>query len=282
MMIAHAEKIDLMLLTAAYQGIPTYAGTAGTTPTSKASILAGRRNLQVQKVPMKGRKFVMDPFAEAEYLELFSDADKDGSTAALREASLGKRFGLDTYCDQQVVQHTPGALVAGAGEALALNADVAADATSIVLKSSGGTLTGSVAKGDSFGVLLDDGSTQYVTAGAAATAAANVITITLYDGQYMGAASTDALVTLLGTDVTDGTQTAYMNNLMFHQGAVALAIGPQEEPDGKSWSKVYSYKGFGLRVIKTWNNTYKKTTLSCDILLGVKTIDGRLGTRVLG
>lgn len=279
-MEAHVEKIET-LLASLYVGIPHFYGTPGTTPNAKSDILQARKILVDNRVPPKDRCMVLDSACEAEYLDLFSDADKDGSTAALREASLGRRFGLDTYVSQVVQTHTPTGLNAGVGT-FQLNGTVAANATTIVIKSSAGTLTGSVKVGDVFTLTLDDGTTQKVSCSTAANAAANIVSVALYQGQEIRSAATAGnAITMLGC-TTAGVVTAYTNSLLFHPGAFALAFAPQEKADGAADSMVRQFKGFGLRVIKAWNATYKKTTLSCDLLLGVKCIDNRLGVRLIG
>lgn len=275
-MIAIAEKIDQDLCKLGLE-IDTYYGTPGDTPDTKADILGARKNLQTQKVTLRNRKFVMDENAEAEYLDLFSDADKDGSTAALREASLGRRFGLDTYMDQNIYTHTPGALVAGASQNYAVNATIVAGVKTIVLKSTGGTLTGSVKKGD---IVTFAGIAQTYTVKADATAATNLITLTFE--QALPAINVNTVATIVGVVSATGAVTAYTNNLLFQKEALTIGFADLERPDGAAWSKVVTYKGWALRCVKAYNASTKKETLSIDVLYGVKASDPRKATRLIG
>ena len=53
---------------------------------------------------MADRRFVVGAAAEADLLnnELFVSAEKTGDTAGLKEASLGRKFGMDCYVDQNI------------------------------------------------------------------------------------------------------------------------------------------------------------------------------------
>lgn len=271
-MKAIAEEIDKRTIAAAYKGFYSYAGTPGTTPRDKASILAARKNLQDQLVPLEDRKFVMDPAAEAQYLELFSDADKDGSTAALREASLGRRFGLDTYVDQHIGLPGGGLHTAGNLSGATVSGAVAAGATSLTITGTGGQ---TIKAGDIFTIGSLSGTfvcTQDATVSGTTTATA---TINFFPELPSALAGGEA-ITLVGGGST------YVNNLMFTRGAIALAFAKLEQPEGAAFSKVYNYKGFALRMVLSYNATYKKEMLSIDVLFGAKCIDPRLGTRLLG
>lgn len=298
---AHVEQIERNLA-GLYKAVPTYYGTPGTTPNAKSDILQARKNLVDQKVPDTGRKFVMDSACEAEFLDLFSDADKDGSTAALRQASLGQRFGMDCYVSQAIATQTPGT---GAGNGLEadagagtfqLNATYAAAVTSVVLKASGGILIGKLAQGDILDITLDDGTVQSVSvepAGGATsvTAAANLITCRFADGQSLNSAATAGnnvnvvgLPTRKGTTgtVAAGDVIPYTNNLMFDAGAFGIAFAPTRALDGAVESGVKNYKGFGLRTTTFLDGAHKISAFSTDLLYGIKCIDPRRATRLIG
>lgn len=110
-MMAIAEKINrdgLML----YKDIPeaNVIGTAGTTPSSLADIAQGAKVLNMNKAPMEGRAAVWDAEALAAFqvLDPVVHAEKSGSTAALREGSIGRLLGVDNYMSQAVAQDAEG------------------------------------------------------------------------------------------------------------------------------------------------------------------------------
>lgn len=70
---------------------------------ARAVIDAGRV-LNEAKVPMSMRRVVTGPQQMAAWLgdTLISTADQSGTTLGLREASIGRLFGMDTYMDQHI------------------------------------------------------------------------------------------------------------------------------------------------------------------------------------
>lgn len=100
-MQAFADKIDSYLI-ALGAGI-TNRTTA--TDDAKGDVIKARKFLTENAVPLAGRNFVYDADLEAKLLgtELFISAEKVGDEGtALREASLGRKFGMDFYVDQNI------------------------------------------------------------------------------------------------------------------------------------------------------------------------------------
>lgn len=74
-----------------------------------ADIIAARKFLVDAKAPSTERRFVYGSQAEADLLstDLFINASAVGDNGtALKEASLGRKYGLDFYCDQNVQETT--------------------------------------------------------------------------------------------------------------------------------------------------------------------------------
>lgn len=88
-------------------------GVAGTTPDALADFADAARVLDDAGVPAGMRRGVWDTAAMAKFRQLgdIVNADKSGSTEALRAGSIGNIFGIDNYMAQGVVTHT----LAGAG-----------------------------------------------------------------------------------------------------------------------------------------------------------------------
>jgi len=102
-MMAIAEKINRDGL-ALYKDITNTTGTAGTTPSTLADIAGAAKVLNQNKAPMEGRAAVWDAEALAAFqvLDPVVHAEKSGSTAALREGSIGRLLGIDNYMSQAV------------------------------------------------------------------------------------------------------------------------------------------------------------------------------------
>jgi hypothetical protein len=110
-MEAITQAIDLALATALLDAAddPGAGGTA-TMDTKASDVLAeSREKLTRKKLPLTERYAVLSPEATTEALMdiNFLNAEKSGSTDALREASLGRVFGQDTY-ESQVFGAGPG------------------------------------------------------------------------------------------------------------------------------------------------------------------------------
>lgn len=101
-MQAFADKIDNYLITLGHgSGVTNSITNEGTL--GKDNIIAARKFLVDAGAPTTDRRFVYGSQVEADLLntDLFINASAVGDEGtALREASLGRKFGLDFYCDQ--------------------------------------------------------------------------------------------------------------------------------------------------------------------------------------
>lgn len=259
--VALAQKINSDGLEL-YKDIPYVCGTAGTTPSALTDLAAVRKVLNANKVPTAGRRAVWDTEADAAFTTIpaIVNAEKSGSTQALREGSIGRLFGLDNYMSQAVKRHEAGTLSA----AVKPKANTAKGAAALTL--SAAAVTGSLKKGDILTIL---GKTYAVTADAAV--ASNEITVGIYPA--------------LQDDVTTSTAVAvaesHTANLAFAPMAFAFVTRPLVVPSGVECYTT-SYNGVSLRVTKGYDMKYKKEMLSMDVLYAYKTIYPELAVRAMG
>ena len=105
-MQAFADKVDKYLIgleAGATNRVPHADGVI-----APADIIAARKYLTENAAPLSDRRFVVGATAEADLLgnELFVSAEKVGDAGtALREASLGRKFGMDCYVDQNIAKN---------------------------------------------------------------------------------------------------------------------------------------------------------------------------------
>lgn len=269
--VAIAQKINADGL-ALYADIPHYVGAAGTTPDGLDDFANARKMLSVLNVPNTPRYAVWDPEADAKFLTLDAivNAEKSGSTQALREGSIGRIAGFENYMAQGVKAHTAGTLAAGGtnGKITVKTAvTTAADKVTLdVTADANGTLTGTVKKGD---LLVIDGKTYVVTADGSAES--NEIEVSVSPKITVAA---DKVVTKIASHTA---------NLAFHPMAFAFVTRPLINPNGQGVeSYVTSYNGLSLRVTRGYDQKYKKSMYSMDVLYGYKTIYPDLAVRVLG
>lgn len=262
---ALAEKINSDGLKL-YQDVFNCVGTAGQTPGALSDISAVRRQLNLQKAPNYGRAAVWDTEADAKFTELDAlvNAEKSGNTQALREGSIGRIYGIDNFMSQAVHTHTTG-ITAATG--VKVNGAVAAGAQTIGLDAT--TLTGKLVRGD----VLKIGGNCYVVTEDSASAAGNAIAgVKVYPALPQIADNAD--VELVGSHTA---------NLGFHPLAFAYVTRPLINPDGQGvMSYVTSYNGISLRVTRGYDQQYKRSIYSMDVLYGFKTIYPELAVRVLG
>lgn len=101
-LLAVANGIDQVLLGQVYRFKAYSAGKLGTTP-DKATVIAARTVMNQNKVPLQGRNLIVTASTEGSLLNIadFVNAEKVGDDGtALREGSLGRKFGFNTFMCQ--------------------------------------------------------------------------------------------------------------------------------------------------------------------------------------
>lgn len=272
-MEAIAQKVDYDIMSEVYKEVPFFVGVSGTTPSALDDFANARKILNINRVPQAMRRAVWDPNADAKFTVIPSivNAEKSGSTLALREGSIGRIQGLDNYMSQNVCTHIAGTFSAVA--APKINTLAVVGSTTLVLKGGAGTET--IKKGDVFYVTTA-GKNYYYSAAADATADTGVVSVTTFQ-KVQAAHAVDNVIVF-----PDKTAGGHVSNLAFHRNAFAFVQRPLEAPAGGASGYTVNFEGLSLRVVQGYNISTKVETLSMDILYGVKAIYPQLATRVLG
>lgn len=260
-MQALAQKLDLMVA-GEFVNVAQFQDVTSTPVLSDLSALD--RILNVAKAPMFDRRLVLGPVTKDAYVSLagFSDAAAAGSTEALRNASLGRVYGMDSYMSQNIQAFTKGTL----GTAKVKTGAAIGDATVTFYNTA---LTGTLKVGDLFTVAGD--TTQYVVT-KAATASGNEIAVEFYPAVKATWAG-DAAVTQHASSTE--------NSLAFHKNAFALVTRPLALPMGAKFAAIENFEGFGIRVVYDYDISAKKDIMSFDILAGTKTLTHELAVRLI-
>lgn len=277
--VALAEKINNDGL-ALYKDIPYFHGTSGSTPDGLDDFAGAAKVLNDNRAPVTMRRAVWNPAAQAKFqiLDALVGAEKSGSVEALREGSIGRVNGLDNFMTQAVKVHTAGlytalADVTAEADVSAVNATDAATGlkyTTVTFTSAAGASTAKILKGD---IMTIDGK-QYVAIADSAAAVAGVVDAKVYP--QIAEDIEDEAVTF-----ADKTAGGHVANLAFHKNAFTFVTRPMELPKDKE-AYVVSYGGVTLRIVIGYNQQYKRTEMSIDVLYGYKTLYPELATRVLG
>lgn len=263
-----------------YIDVYGYAGTAGTTPFSgspgtTAAATQARKILNQQLAPYTMRRLVLDPEAGAAALDLgaFRDVSASADPQVITEGIIGRKYGFDSYEDQQVPTHTAGTITTGlvakasTAQAVGLKAIVCTTAAT----------TGACAllEGDIVTFAGDD-QTYVLTADATEASAATDVTLNIEPGLKVALAGSEA-VTVKATHVV---------NLAFQRNAFAFASRPLQDVATQVGVQVASESvtdpmtGLSMRLEVT--RQYKQTLWAFDMLYGGKCIDPRKATRLAG
>lgn len=266
---AHAQAIDNALC-ALYADIPYYSRSADSTAWSSLKALtAGRKVLNDHKAPFADRRGLLGTTADAALLGLDAvvNADKSGSTDALRNASIGKLIGFETYTDQNVDTHTVGGQGTTAGKcAIDLTAGYSAGDTEIHVDA----LSSALKVGD----VIEIANKPYVVtvAGALSTADQD---ITIYPALAADVANdAEVVIKNAGASVEE--------NMLFHKNAFALVTRPLAAPMGAARVETLNWNGISMRVVYDYDRNLKSDVISLDCLWGVKTLTPELACRAWG
>jgi hypothetical protein len=271
MVQALTDKIDQDLC-GLYIDVPYFAGVSGAPADSLEDVALGMLVLNNNKCPVSNRRFVMNPTSQSKLVTIaaLANAEKSGSTDALREASIGRLLGMDSFMSQNIKVHTAG--VVPTATTPKVNAQAVVGATSIAIKGCTGA-TDRIEKGD----ILQIGAYQYVaTAGVAAVS--NVATVAIYPALKAQIEVDDAVV------FPDKTAKAHVANLMFNKNAFAFVNRPLALPLGATSASAYvaMAEGIAVRCVMSYDAQHKMNLMSLDTLYGVKTLYPELAVRLLG
>ena len=261
-----------------YKGVYGFAGTAGTTPLASNTVDAtdSRKVLNKQLAPLNDRRFVLDPDAEANAINLqaFQNTQWAGSPSAIQEGQILRKLGFDWFMDQQVPFHTSTALTAGACTANGVNAigagttDNGRTGTVSLAKATG---TSPLVTGDIF-TIAGDSQTYVVTADI--TLAVGNTTVAIAPALRKATAGAEA-VTL---------KASHRVNLAFHRDAIAFASRPFADMTEGLGNMIQAasdpVSGVSLRL--EVSREHKRTRFSYDMLYGATLIRPEFATRLAG
>lgn len=222
--IALAKQIDQCLLGQAIRFRAAFGGALNSLTYSNgvAYILDTRKQLNDNKAPMENRRAIITSAVEAELLkiELFTSAEKVGDQGtALREASLGKKFGIDFFMCQNAPYIASGNTV----KTLAINKTGGyAKGTATALAVDG--LVGSVATG-AWVTIAGEMYPHYLTAHSETSTDTTGITL---DSALKAAVADDAVVTVYtpgAVNLTGGYAAGYAKAIAVDGFSVAPQAG---------------------------------------------------------
>jgi hypothetical protein len=264
---ALANNVDAYLMSL-YKGIYGYVGVAGSTPFAQDTSDAtnARKVLNKQLAPLDDRRFILNPDAEGNALNLraFQDMSWSGSMAGIEEAQLNRKLGFDWWMSQNIPTHTAGT----ASGATSNTAGYALGIKTVTLASAG---TGTILVGDII-TFAGDLQTYVVVTGDADVS--NGGTVVFEPGLKVALPASAVAITVKATHAV---------NLSMHRDAIAFATRPLEDTDGlgnQIQAAVDPVSGLTLRL--EISREHKRTRYSYDILYGGRLVRPELAVRVAG
>lgn len=301
-MVQLANQVDTDLLSL-YDDVWNWVGTPGQTVNSFADFAKAPERLSEGAVPVDRRSSMLSP---ADHWGLVGNQTTlfQPTNQAYREGSLGRIGGIETFESQNIQTHTNGAF---GGTTLVDQALIDGTVTYAATKDTGvatihidglTSATAAIKAGDVFTIAncyavnpvtkARKSYLQQFVVTADATAASNEVDLIVSPPPIMSGAFQTVDVDS-GTDLNDdavtflGTaSTGYDQNLVFHRNAFAMVSVPLERPPGAVSVTQKTHKGLSARLIPYYDGTNDISNWRFDILYGVKTLDGRLATRLSG
>lgn len=271
---AIADYIDQQLA-ALYKDVPWFVDLQSTT--AVRDITDVRQQMFDQQIPLKDQSllhYMINGSLENGFLQLGTFNTQDGAGGAgvntQMDGTLGRKFGLNIFANQNVATHTKGTCSA---TALAVNGAASLGATTINLDA--GSVTGTLVPGDTFVIA---GNTQRYAITNTTTASGNAFTGVTFTPALVAAAADNAVVTARLDNHTA--------NLAWHRNAFALAFAKLPELGDGMGARISSIQdpvtGLALRSRMYYDGDNSKVNVALDVLFGLKTLDPNLAVRACG
>jgi len=272
---ALADNID-QALASLYKYVPWYYDLSGT-PTI-ADVTGPRKVMFDNNVPVfdeANMHYMMDGTLSHALMGLSAFSEFQGAGPAgvetQQRGTIGRKFGMECFANQNTPSHTAGACADGAGAVLA--GGWLKGATTVTIDDLTDTQT--VKAGDSFSIA---GHTQRYVFTEDGTVATNALTaIGIYPALKVAAAA-EAVVTI--------RVDTHTSNLAFHRNFAALAMAPLSEMGNELGAKIATITdpttGLSLRSRLYYIGNSSEVNVALDVLYGYKILEGNLACRACG
>ena len=261
-MVAIAQQIDEDLANFIFEKASGSVLAGSATPADLADIASVGKKLDIAKAPMQERHLVLSPEHKYRYAltEILTRVNHAGSNETLREALLGKVYGMQTYMNQNLPESTSSTNGTAKGTiSVASSSDAGeVDVTGLSLA------TGTLKIGEGFvfeGVLYRFTENVSGTSNAQASRAVS-------PAFPAGKSATEVRIVRLSSSVG------------FHKNAFAFVIRPLDLPMGAARASVVNGEGLSVRVVYDYNQSSKTDTISFDVLYGIAALRPELAVAI--
>ena len=260
-MVALAQKLDEDLANFMFSQAVGVVEASSASPTNLAHIASMGKYLDKAKAPMADRHLVLSPEHKYRYAitEILSKVNYAGSNETLREALLGKLYGMQSYMDQNMPSST--ATTSGTAK---LKFSVASASGGAVALSAVSPASGTVKIGDGF---IYAGELYRFTANGTASS-----------GAISSIAVSPAFPS--GVSATEVVMVRYNSSIAFHRHAFAFVNRPLDLPMGAARAAVVNGEGLSVRVVYGYDQATKTDTISFDMIYGIANLYNELAVKL--
>lgn len=287
---AIANQVDYLTLSNV-NSFSNLVGTAGTTPSTFASLAAVGQRMDELGAPQDGRVLIVTP---ATYWSLsnglISLFVKSVSEPALK-GFLANIANFSIYEDQNTQSHTWGAfggsgVVNGAGQT----------GSNIVTNGWTASVTGLFQAGDvvnfagvyevnpqsrqSTGTLKNFVIASTVNSDASGNATLPISPALTTTGAFQNATGSPANLASVGVVSSPTASTSYFQNFGFTRDAIGLVCVPLELPEGVDFRSREMWKGVSMRIVRAWDINNDVFPCRMDVLMGTAQFYNDLGVRL--
>jgi len=267
-----ADDIDQKLV-ALYKDIPWFLDVTGALIVDSLTDI--RKVMFDNSVPLQdinSMHVMLDGQGESDLLKLAAFSQQQGAgdqgvNTQLR-GSLGMKFGMEIFANQNTPTHTKGT---GSVTAVLTNGTPAKGATTVSLDAV--SLSGTVVPGDSF--VIAGNSQRYAITNTVTAATNELVGVTFTPGLAVAPGDGAAVTLKLSTGVRD---------IAFHRNAFALVIAPLPEMGNELGAKVATVTdpitGLSIRSRIYYVGNSSEVHVALDVLYGVKTLDPNLAALI--
>ena len=287
---ALANTIDYAVLTNVFS-FSNLVGTAGTLPSSFASLAAVGQRLDEVAAPQEGRVLILNPAAYWSMASGLTGLFVTSVSEPALKGFLANIANFSIYEDQNIQAHTWGAfagsgVVNGAGQT----------GSSIVTNGWTASVTGLFAVGDvvsfagvfqvnpqsrqSTGALKNFVITAAASSDAGGNATLSIFPALTTTGAYQNASASPANLATVAAVSSPTKSTSYFNNFGFTRDAIGLVTVPLELPEGVDFRSREMWKGISMRVVRAWDINNDVFPCRTDILFGTNQFYDDLGVRL--
>lgn len=255
-MSAIAEAVDGDLLAVGIQKASNKVAISAT-PDIKDLANIGKA-LDKKKAPrnnMRNLVLGVDSLYKYNTLTNFTDLSQSGTSEALRDATIGKAYTMNTYMSQNV----PSSSAETSGTITSLSVTGTKNETQFTATNVT-PATGKFAVGDA---IIVNGYKYTIKEAVTATSGSATIKVD------------EKIVSTIGTAVP-AMPIIKEHSLGFHRNGLALVTRPLELPAGASKAAIASANGLSVRVVYGYDQDTKTDKISFDIIYGVKALNDDL------